>query len=43
MNKVVRSEAFQQRLEGDGAIVEVFATLAETKTGSRGMARAGKL
>jgi tripartite-type tricarboxylate transporter receptor subunit TctC len=32
MNKVVRSEAFQQRLEGDGATLEVFATLAEAKS-----------
>lgn len=31
MNKVVKSEAFRQRLEGDGATVQLFATVAETR------------
>ena len=32
MNKVVRSEAYLQRLEGDGGTAQVFATLAEAKS-----------
>jgi tripartite-type tricarboxylate transporter receptor subunit TctC len=31
VNRIVRSEAFQQRLEGDGATTQVFPTLGEAK------------